>query len=179
MPMWTLLLEIVVLLGAALVFGGIFARLGQSPLLGYLLAGMFVGAPGGMEFVRSGNDIEAIAELGVTLLLFGLGLEFSWKRLRGFGKSTLLGGVGQVLGTGALVALVGLALGLPGTQAVALGAMLALSSTAGVLRVLMDRAEIDSPHGRNAVAILLVQDIAVARDRPDRAIRDHLVPRVP
>ncbi len=57
--------------------------------------------------------------------------------------------------------------------------MLALSSTAGVLRVLMDRAEIDSPHGRNAVAIPLVQDIAVARDRPDRAIRDHLVPRVP
>ena len=161
MPVWNLLLEIVVLLGAALVFGGIFARLGQSPLLGYLLAGMFVGAPGGIEFVQSGNDIEAIAELGVTLLLFGLGLEFSWKRLREFGKSTLLGGVGQVLGTGALVALVGLALGLPGTQAVALGAMLALSSTAGVLRVLMDRSEIDSPHGRNAVAILLVQDIAV------------------
>ena len=161
MPVWNLLLEIVVLLGAALVFGGIFARLGQSPLLGYLLAGMFVGAPGGIEFVQSGNDIEAIAELGVTLLLFGLGLEFSWKRLRGFGKSTLLCGVAQVLVTGALVALVGLALGLPGTQAVALGAMLALSSTAAVLRVLMDRSEIDSPHGRNAMAILLVQDIAV------------------
>jgi len=160
-PVWNLLLEIVVLLGAALVFGGIFARLGQSPLLGYLLAGMFVGAPGGVEFVRSGRDIEAIAELGVTLLLFGLGLEFSWKRLRGFGRSALLGGVGQVMGTGALVAVVGLALGLPGKQAVAMGAMLALSSTAGVLRVLMDRAEIDSPHGRNAVAILLVQDIAV------------------
>ncbi len=148
MPVWNLLFEIVVLLGAALVFGGIFARLGQSPLLGYLLAGMFVGA-GGMELVRSGNDIETIAELGVTLLLFGLGLEFSWKRLREFGRSMLLCGVGQVLWTGALVALVGLALGLPGPQAVALGAMLALSSTAGVLRVLMDRAEIDSPHGRN------------------------------
>jgi len=161
MPVWTLLLEIVVLLGAALVFGGIFARLGQSPLLGYLLAGMFVGAPGGVEFVKSGHDIEAIAELGVTLLLFGLGLEFSWKRLREFGSSPLLGGVAQVLATGALVAAAGLALGLPGKQAVALGAMLALSSTAGVLRVLMDRTEIDSPHGRNAVAILLVQDIAV------------------
>ncbi len=58
MPIWTLLFEIVVLLGAALVLGGLFARLGQSPLLGYLLAGMFVGA---MELVRSGNDIEAIA----------------------------------------------------------------------------------------------------------------------
>jgi len=160
-PFWSLLLEVVVLLGAALVFGGIFARLGQSPLLGYLLAGMFVGAPGGLEFVKSGRDIEAIAELGVTLLLFGLGLEFSWKRLRGFGGSALWGGVAQVLATGALVAAVGLALGLPGRQAVALGAMLALSSTAGVLRVLMDRTEIDSPHGRHAVAILLVQDIAV------------------
>jgi len=160
-PVWSLLLEVVVLLGAALVFGGIFARFGQSPLLGYLLAGMLVGAPGGIEFVKSGRDIEAIAELGVTLLLFGLGLEFSWKRLRGFGRSALLAGVGQVLGTGAVVAAVGVALGLSGKQAVALGAMLALSSTAGVLRVLMDRTEIDSPHGRSAVAILLVQDIAV------------------
>jgi len=160
-PVWDLLLEIVVLMGAALIVGSIFARLGQSPMLGYLLAGMLVGAPGGIEFVKSGRDIEAIAELGVTLLLFGLGLEFSWKRLREFGSSTLWGGVAQVLGTGALVAGVGMAVGLPGKQAVALGAMLTLSSTAGVLRVLMDRAEIESLHGRNAVPILLVQDIAV------------------
>ncbi|MHC4450198.1 MAG: cation:proton antiporter domain-containing protein, partial [Planctomycetota bacterium] len=158
---WTLLLEIVVLLGAALVLGGLFARIGQSPLLGYLLAGMVVGAPGGWDFVQSDKDIDAIAELGVTLLLFSLGLEFSWRRLRGLGTSTLFGGVLQVVLTGAVVVATALAFGLPGNEAVAVGAMLALSSTAAVLRMLMDRAEIDSPHGRHAVAILLVQDMAV------------------
>ncbi|MHC4938896.1 MAG: cation:proton antiporter [Planctomycetota bacterium] len=156
---WTLLLELVVLLGAALVLGGLFARIGQSPLLGYLLAGMVVGASG--DFVESGDDIDAIAELGVTLLLFSLGLEFSWKRLRGLGSKTLLGGVLQVVLTGALVVAVAMAFGLAGNESVAVGAMLALSSTAAVLRMLMDRAEIDSPHGRHAVAILLVQDMAV------------------
>lgn len=160
MASWNLLLEIVVLLSAAVVGGGLMARLGQSPLLGYLLAGVAFGALGG-DLVRSRGDIEAIAELGVTLLLFGLGLEFSWKRLRALGAPALLGGVVQVVGTGAVVAVIGVVFGMKLTHAVALGAMLSLSSTAGVLRVLMDRSEVDSPHGRGAVAILLIQDMAV------------------
>jgi CPA2 family monovalent cation:H+ antiporter-2 len=155
-----LVLEIVVLLGAALVCGGLFARLGQSPLLGYLLAGVVIGALGG-GLIHSRADIDAISELGVTLLLFGLGLEFSWKRVRALGMPALLAGVLQVVGTGTVVAVAGLAFGMMLAHAVALGAMIALSSTAGVLRVLMDRAEVESPHGRNAVAVLLIQDMAV------------------
>ena len=158
---WNVLLDIVVLLTGALVCGGIFARLGQSPILGYLLGGVLIGLPSSGILIQSRSDIEAISELGVTLLLFGLGLEFSWQRLRELGGSALLAGAIQVVGTGALTALVGMAFGMPTSFAVALGAMIALSSTAGALRVFMDRAEMDSAHARTAVAILLVQDIAV------------------
>ena len=73
--------------------------MGQSPLVGYLLAGMLLGGPGSLGLVPSEADIETIAELGVSLLLFSLGLEFSVKRLRGLGKRPLLGGILQVIVT--------------------------------------------------------------------------------
>jgi CPA2 family monovalent cation:H+ antiporter-2 len=161
MPFWNLLIEIVMLLAAALVSGGIFARLGQSPLIGYLLAGLLLGGVGGTGLIASQSDIDAISELGVTLLLFSLGLEFSWERLRSFGRAALWGGVLQIVGTGAAVAGVAALFGAGGTAAVALGGMLAMSSTAAVLGVLGERGELDSPHGRNAIGVLLVQDVAV------------------
>ena len=89
MDSWGLLLEIVILLAVSLVFGGVLSRLGQSPLVGYLLAGMMLGGPGSLQVVKSEHDIEAIAELGVALLLFSLGLEFSWRRLKSLGGVTL------------------------------------------------------------------------------------------
>ena len=161
MDSWGLLLEIVILLAVSLVFGGVLSRLGQSPLVGYLLAGMLLGGPGSLEVVRSEHDIEAIAELGVALLLFSLGLEFSWRRLKGLGGVTLTSGAIQVLLTGAIAFGAGLLFGLGIVEAVAVGAMLSLSSTATVFRVLIDQGEIDSLHGRNSVGILLVQDMAV------------------
>ena len=161
MDSWGLLLEIVILLAVSLVFGGVLSRLGQSPLVGYLLAGMMLGGPGSLEVVKSEHDIEAIAELGVALLLFSLGLEFSWRRLKSLGSITLTSGVIQVLVTGAIASAAGLLFGLGLVEAVAVGAMLSLSSTATVFRVLIDQGEIDSLHGRNSVGILLVQDMAV------------------
>lgn len=161
MESWNLLLEIVVLLGACLVLGAICSKLRQSPLVGYLTAGMFLGGPGSLRVVHSDHDIEAIAELGVALLLFSLGLEFSWRRLLSLGSKTLLCGGIQVVVTAVVGTLVSLGFQLPLKEAVAVGAMLSLSSTAAVLRVLMDRGDIDSQHARNSVAILLVQDMAV------------------
>lgn len=161
MDSWNLLIEIVVLLGVALVFGGVLSRLRQSPLVGYLLAGMVLGGPGSLHVVRAEEHIEAIAELGVALLLFSLGLEFSWSRLKSLGAGMLGSGAVQVLVTGAAASAVGLLFRLSPVEAVAVGAMVSLSSTAAVLRVLMDGAEVDSIHGRNSVAILLVQDMAV------------------
>lgn len=158
---WNLLLDVVVLLGAALILGGLLARLGQSPLVGYILAGMILGGPGSIRLVKSEKEIEAIAELGVSLLLFSLGLEFSWSRLRALGSRALLGGVIQVVVTLLVATVVTSVFGLRFREAIAVGAMVTLSSTAAVLRVLMVQGEIDSAHGRHSLAILLVQDVAV------------------
>lgn len=96
MDLWIILRDIVVLLGACLLVGGLFSRFGQSPIVGYLLAGMFLGGPGSLHLVGSEHEIEAISELGVALLLFSLGLEFSVERLKKLGPKPLLGGVAQV-----------------------------------------------------------------------------------
>jgi len=161
MESWHFLLELVILLGSCLVAGAVLSRLRQSPLVGYLLAGMILGGPGSLRVVRAEGDIETMAELGAALLLFSLGLEFSWSRVRRFGGKLLAGGVLQILATGGAVSAAALAFGVGIREAIALGAMLGLSSTAAVLRVLHERAEVDSLHGRNAVAVLLVQDMAV------------------
>lgn len=161
MDLWTILRDVVLLLGASLILGGVCLRLRQSPLLGYLLAGMVLGGPGSLALVQSENEIEAIAELGVALLLYSLGLEFSLERLRSLGAKPLWGGAAQVLLTMALGALIAKSFGVPTNSAVAFGAMIALSSTAVVLRILLERTELDAPHGRNSLAVLLTQDLAV------------------
>ena len=161
MELWKLLADIVFLLAACLIGGGLASRIGQSPLVGYLLAGMLVGGPGSFAIVGSNAEIEAIAELGVALLLFSLGLEFSIERLKGLGSQPLLGGAVQVVVTVLAGAAAALVFGMEMKPAIALGAMVALSSTAVVLRILMERGEIEMPHGRNSLGVLLTQDIAV------------------
>jgi CPA2 family monovalent cation:H+ antiporter-2 len=160
MDFWALLLDVVILLALALALGVLFERLKQSAILGYLAAGTLLG-PGALNLISGKEVISAMAELGVALLLFTIGLEFSWSRLRRLGAIAVAGGTLQVGLTGLAAAAVGLALGLKPGSAVVLGAMIALSSTACVLRMLADRAELESVHGRNALGILLLQDIAV------------------
>ncbi len=161
MGAWNFLLDVVVLLGACLLLGAVATRFRQSPLVGYLIAGAALGGPGSLGIVQSGGEIETIAELGVALLLFSLGLEFSWRRLLSLGFRTLVVGAAQVVVTLMVAAGVAMAFSLGPAEAIVVGSMIALSSTACVLRILMDRGEIDSVHGRNSVGILLVQDIAV------------------
>ena len=160
MQFWPTLFDIGALLGVAFVLGALCERLRQSALLGYLLAGMLLG-PNALDLVSTSEELTGLAEVGVCLVLFSLGLEFSWRRLRSFGPTALGAGVLQVgLTLGAVTALSVLA-GLPIRPAVVIGAAFALSSTAGVVRLLMARAEIDSVHGRHALGILLFQDLAV------------------
>ena len=157
---WAVLHDLVLLLLASLVFGAVAERLRQSAIVGFLLAGMILG-PNVLGLVRSDAEVALIAELGVALLLFAIGLEFSWKRLRGLGAPSLIAGVVQVVATTIVAALVTAALGQTWAVALAIGAILALSSTASVLHVLRARAELESIHGNHALAILLVQDLAV------------------
>ncbi|MAX37516.1 cation:proton antiporter [Gimesia sp.] len=158
--MWNSLAGILVLLGAALLLGTIAEQLRQSALLGYIAAGTLVG-PNLLGWVSNQKDIFDLAELGVALLLFAIGLEFSLPRLRRLGRVPLLAGTLQVIFTLLAGLAVTVLLGFSIPESLAVGAMIALSSTACVVRMLNDRAELDSPHGRTALGILLVQDIAV------------------
>lgn len=160
MDLWTAIVDVLILLLTALALGTLCERLKQSAILGYLLAGMLVG-PNALDWMPNHRAIASIAELGVALLLFTIGLEFSWRRLLTIGPIAFLGGSLQVVITTILTALVCRACGLPIRPAIAVGAIVALSSTAFVLRLLITRAEIDSVHGRNALGILLLQDMAV------------------
>ena len=160
MDIWAVLLDVVFLLGAGALLGGLFERMGQNAIIGYLLAGALLG-PNVSHLVESGDEVLAVSELGVALLLFTIGLEFSWTHLRGMGRPALGSGTLQVVVTMALGALIASAAGLGVAGAIAVGAMCALSSTAGVLRLLTARAELESMHGDRALGVLLVQDLAV------------------
>ncbi|NNF44382.1 MAG: sodium:proton exchanger [Phycisphaerales bacterium] len=155
-----MLFDILILLSTALVLGVVCERLRQSAILGYLAAGTLLG-PNALQFISSASEVSALAELGVALLLFTIGLEFSWPRLRRLGAAALGGGTAQVVLTMVLGAMVALSFGMSARTALAIGAIVALSSTACVLRLLVSRAEIESNHGRHALGILLMQDIAV------------------
>lgn len=160
MNQWEFLLQIVLLLGIAMIFGIVAQRLRQNAVIGYLVAGIVLG-PRTFGFVKDPKSVEVLAELGVALLLFTIGLEFSWRRLREFGKAAALLGMLQIGVT--IVVGGGLATfaGLTPQASFVVSAALAMSSTAVVLRLLIERAELDSPHGRNALSILLMQDLAV------------------
>jgi K+:H+ antiporter len=155
MEFWHLLMQILLLLVTAFLMGVLAERLKLSPIIGYLLAGILIG-----PWVFNPDAIFQVAELGVALLLFSIGLEFSFQRLKRLGAMALGGGTLQVCVTLTIFTLAFLNFR-PLGESLALGAMVALSSTAVVMRVLVDRAEIDSPRGRNALGILLLQDIAV------------------
>ena len=155
MDIWYLIMEIGLLLGLAFLLGALAQRLNQSAIVGYLLAGANLGP---VMFNKAA--VQNVAELGVALLLFSIGLEFSFSRLKRMGTRAFMIGILQILVTLGVFTLVFATRG-PIQQALALGAIIALSSTAIVLRVLVDRTEIDSIHGRNALAILLTQDAAV------------------
>lgn len=123
--------------------------------MGYLLAGTIIG-----PLLFNAAAVNNAAELGVALLLFSIGLEFSFKRLRQMGPSAFGGGLVQVLATIGFVALV-LVIPLTLPQALTIGALVSLSSTAVVMRMLVETAQIDSIRGRFCLGLLLLQDIAI------------------
>jgi len=157
-----LIVEMVTVLGAATAGGYLSNRLRQPVLLGYLLGGMVVG-PAGLGWVKLEGDIEVLATVGVALLLFALGVELSLKDLLRMRRIALGGGTLQILLTILLGGGLAYGLGWVATipKAVFLGAVLSLSSTAVVLKSLLDRNEMHSLHGQIMLTILIVQDLAV------------------
>jgi K+:H+ antiporter len=144
---------------AALLGGAIAVRLRQPAIVGYLISGVVIGpfTPG---FVGDVEQISALADVGVVLLLFALGVEFSIRELRQVGRVALPGGVAQIVLIVATGMALMLGLGSGWTAAFVVGACLSISSTLVVLKSLIDTGEIDSVHGRAAIGWSIVQDIA-------------------
>jgi len=151
-------LLVIVSVGVGVVL--LLRRLGLPSIAGFIFAGALVG-PNALAFVKDAHRVEAVADLGVVLLLFGLGLELSLDRVRKLWRPVVFGGALQVgltiLLAAGLASLEGVAL----RPALFLGCFAAASSTAIVLRGLTERGEIDSPYGRVTFGILIFQDLCV------------------
>lgn len=151
--------DIVVVFIAAFA-GGWAARLLRLPtLLGYLAAGVVVG-PHAFALISNVEAVQTLAELGVVLLLFAVGVEISPGDVLRLGPRVVLAGVGQLLATGAAGFLLGIALGWTFEQAILLSFVISLSSTMVVLKTLTDRGELHTIHGRVMTGMLVIQDLA-------------------
>jgi CPA2 family monovalent cation:H+ antiporter-2 len=153
--------DLALVLVAAVLGGALAWRLGQPLVLGYVLGGMAVSpfTPG--PAVTGTHNFEAFAEIGVVLLMFSIGLEFSLKDLlRVKGVAVLGGTLGTVLSIG-LAVVVGLALDWPLQQGLVVGIVISVASTMVLARLLLDRGELHTRHGRVLVGISLVEDLAV------------------
>ena len=154
-----LLQDFVILLGFSILIVFLLQRLKLPSILGFLITGIIIG-PFGFGLIKT-DDIEIIAEIGVILLLFVIGMELSLKQLASIKNTVFIGGSLQV---GLTIIISGFAyyfLGNSFEEAVFVGFLFSLSSTAIVLKILQDRNEMKTAHGRNALAILIFQDIIV------------------
>jgi CPA2 family monovalent cation:H+ antiporter-2 len=154
------LTEILLVLLMATAVAVIFEKFHLPTILGFLLTGVIIG-PQGLGIISDSERIRMLAELGVVLLMLTIGLEFSVERLRGMQNIAVIGGSLQILVSIGVSMAFGWWRGWTFYESFFLGSVIALSSTAIVLKYLMDRGEIDSPHGRIALSILIFQDLAV------------------
>jgi CPA2 family monovalent cation:H+ antiporter-2 len=155
-----LLNDVIVIFLISIVAIFVGHRLRVPEVVGFLVTGVVAG-PHGLRLVQEVEQIEFLAEVGVVLLLFAIGMEFSFERLFRIRKSTLVGGPLQVVITLLAATFAGLKVGLPLNESIFAGFLIALSSTAVVLKIMQDRAEVDAPHGSTTLGILIFQDIVV------------------
>jgi CPA2 family monovalent cation:H+ antiporter-2 len=151
---------VLMLLAAAVVVVAIFRSLNLPAVLGYLLVGAAIG-PHALNLMPESDGATHLAEFGVVFLMFSIGLEFSLPRLFAMKRIVFGLGAAQVGGSIALALLFGTVLGVNWVASLALGSTLAMSSTAILSKLLADRLELDSRHGRETIGVLLFQDIAV------------------
>jgi CPA2 family monovalent cation:H+ antiporter-2 len=155
-----ILLNIFILFGVA-IFVIVICNFFRIPhLIGYLLTGILL-SPKSTSILSSAHEVEAYAEIGVILLLFTVGLEFSFSNLRKIKKYVLLGGSLQVLITIFLSAVLIFAMGRSIEESIFWGFVIALSSTAIVIKTLQDQVKLNTPYGKVVLAILLFQDIII------------------
>src|SRR5512134_478068 len=159
-PELQILRDLVVVLAAALPIVLVFQRLRIPTVVGFLIAGVVIG-PHGIGVISDDADVRSLAEFGIVLLLFVVGLELSFRQLLNLGRLLLGSGIVQIVLTVGAAALIALGAGLDTATAVFVGFLVAHSSTAIVLKLLSDRGELDARHSRIMVGILLVQDLSL------------------
>ncbi|MBM4261625.1 MAG: hypothetical protein FJ145_09365 [Deltaproteobacteria bacterium] len=154
------LAELVIILAVTIAIVLVFQKLRLPSIVGFLLAGIIIG-PGGLRLIGNASEVEFLAELGVVLLLFIIGVELSLDSLRSVQRRLVVAGILQVALTIAIVALVAVALGVATPVAFFYGFLVAMSSTAIVLRIYNDRREISSMQGQLVTGVLLLQDLCI------------------
>jgi K+:H+ antiporter len=155
-----LLQDILILLGFSVVIVFALQKIKLPSIIGFLLTGIIIG-PYGLSLIYAVDQVEILSEIGVILLLFVIGMELSIKQLISIKKTVFIGGSLQVGVTILISCLVYYFLGNSWSESVFVGFLFSLSSTAIVLKTLQDRQQITTPHARNALAILIFQDIIV------------------
>jgi len=130
-----------------------------------LMAAGVVAGPSGLGLIKTPEEVDTLAEIGIVLLLFTVGLDFSLAAMRQIWKPIMISGTLQMIGTGALVAIVLVLAGVPARLAIFVGLFVALSSTAIVLKGLAEHNQVSAPHGRLMVGILLLQDLAIEEEQ--------------
>ncbi|MDT0686531.1 cation:proton antiporter [Autumnicola psychrophila] len=155
-----ILQDIVIILGLSILIILAFQKIKVPSILGFLLAGIIAG-PHAFNLISSTHEVELLSEIGIIFLLFVIGIELSLKGLASIKNTIIFGGGLQVGGTILITTLAAVFLGLPLNTSIFLGFLFSLSSTAIVLKLLQEKGEMTSPHGRIGVAILIFQDIIV------------------
>ncbi len=155
-----LLFDIIIIIGLGAFVAVVCQRLRIPPIVGYLIAGAFVG-PSGLSLVDVDKEVQMMAEIGVVMLMFNIGLEFSLKHLARIGRSVVVGGGLQVGVTTLIIFGIAKYFGLGNAQSLFLGFLGSLSSTAIVLSQLQKQAALDAPHGKISLGILIFQDIII------------------
>ncbi|XP_030532925.1 K(+) efflux antiporter 5 [Rhodamnia argentea] len=155
-----LISDLVVVIVSAAIGGIISSCLGQPVIVGYLLAGSIIG-PGGLKFIHEMVQVETVAQFGVVFLLFALGLEFSLTKLKAVGPVAVLGGLLQIVIFIFLCGLSAMVCGAKLSEGVFVGAFLSMSSTAVVVKFLVERNSSNALHGQVTIGTLIFQDCAV------------------
>ena len=153
------LTQVLILLAGSLLVVTLVRRMRLPAILGYLLTGMALG-PFAFGLVSDSSTTQLLAQLGVTFLLFTLGLEFSFPRMIAMKREVFGLGAAQVVATTAVFACIAAAVGVPWLMAIVIGGAISMSSTAIIVHQLTDRAELNRTHGRLAFSMLLFQDLA-------------------
>ncbi|MBI3755838.1 MAG: cation:proton antiporter [Deltaproteobacteria bacterium] len=160
MENFPLLRDIIILMGVSIPVIFIFHRLGLPTIVGFLATGVIIG-PHGFKLITEVSTVELLAQVGVVMLLFTIGLELSFAKLRNVGKEAVISGGLQILFTTVIIIIIARVFKRSFPEAMLFGFIIAQSSTAIILKILSDRGEIDSSHGRLCMGIVIVQDIAV------------------